>query len=75
VVTTRLVELTETEVKSILMHYQGPEIAGLQPTDMERSLCQKMVAVLASFLAERRLSPEEWKLIRDLRARRERGEG
>lgn len=69
----KLVGLTEDEAKSILMHYDGPGRAGLQPTEFEKAICHKMTSVIALFAADRILTPEEWEVIRDLRVRRDGG--
>lgn len=71
--TVRIVQITEDEARSILLKFDGPRRANLQPTDLETSIVDKMEIVLASFAAERTLTMEEVDLLREHRARRERG--
>lgn len=60
----RLVQLTESEARQILMWATGPEGAGLHPTFEEASMATKMREVLASFEVGRTLTMEEVNLIR-----------
>jgi len=67
-VDVRIIQITEEEARYVLLKFDGPRRAGLQPTDLETSIVEKMEIVIASFAAERTLTMEEVDVIRQHRA-------